>query len=288
MQQVSVNCYVCGSGDDREFLQVVRSADDGSGGTYRVAECLRCGFLFINPRPTAQELIDLYSSHAVYFREEYEPISLELPVLRGVLRDIQRFVRAGSFLEVGCGRGELLEIAQKAGFRVQGCDLQRSPGLDSGIPLHLGTLESASFAEESFDCIVMRNTLEHLFDPTLELRLCSRLLKPGGFLYLKVPNGDYEHGWRCRLMLRSQQFGPPWHLNYFSQSTLKRLLQRHGFDVSNWLIESPTKDPSPLKDMLQQTSVAAFRAAKVLTLGTVFPKPLLTCMARKSENRAAA
>jgi len=282
MHQIPVSCYICGSGDDREFQQVIRRTDDGSGGTYRVAECRACGFLYINPRPAPDALIELYSKHSIYFREDYEPVSSEMPVLRGVLRDIQRFLRTGSLLEIGCGRGELLEIARRAGFKVYGCDLQRSPALDPGIQMHLGPIDSSAFPDQSFDCIVMRNTLEHLFDPGKELETCRRLLKTGGLLYLKVPNGAYEHGWRCRLMMRqSHVFGPPWHLNYFTQTTLRRLLLQKGFQVADWLIESPTPDPRVILNAAQQAAFAAFRAARLLTFGAVFPKPLLTCISRK-------
>jgi SAM-dependent methyltransferase len=200
MQLVGVACCICGSPNHREFVEVVRRMDDGSGGTYRIARCSACGFLYVNPRPTPEELIRLYSHNAMCFREDYEPVSLEMPVLRRVIREIQRFVKSGSLLEVGCGRGELLELASKSGFAAHGCDLQRSPALDSNVDFHVGTLQSSTFRDESFDCLVLRNTLEHLFDPADELRTCHRLLKPGGYLYLKVPNADYEHGWRCRMM----------------------------------------------------------------------------------------
>jgi SAM-dependent methyltransferase len=282
MRMISVNCHICGGSKDREFIQIVRRANDGSGGSYRVAQCCRCGFLFINPRPVPGELLELYRKHIAYFRDDYEPLSLEMPVLTRVLDDIRRFVSSGSILEVGCGRGELLELAQRAGFQVFGCDLQRSPSLDPSIPVHLGDMDSCGFPPNSFDFIVMRNTLEHLFDPGKELQLCSRLLKTGGFLYLKVPNGAYEHGWRCRLMLgKPQVFGPPWHLNYFTQTTLNRLLLQKGFQVADWLIESPTPDSHPLRNAFQQTVAAAFRVTRLLTLGTTFPKPLLTTIARK-------
>jgi SAM-dependent methyltransferase len=282
MHQIPVSCNVCGSNRDREFLSIERHADDGSEGSYRVAECCDCGFLFINPRPAPSDLLELYARHIAYFRDDYEPLSREGPVLARVLGEIRRFFSVGSILEVGCGRGELLALAQQSGFQVFGCDLQRLPSLNSGIQLHLGDLESSRFPRNSFDCVVLRNTLEHLFDPRKELQICASLLKPGGILYLKVPNGAYEHGWRCRLMLgKSHVFGPPWHLNYFTLETLSRLLRQNGFAVADWLIEAPTPDPNLLRNVFQQTAVAAFRVARALTLGSAFPKPLLTAIARK-------
>jgi SAM-dependent methyltransferase len=282
MRQVPVACSVCGSEKEEQFLVIRRDTSDSSAGEYRLARCASCGFIFINPRPTPAALTDLYATHAAYFREDYEPISRELPVLRRVLADIINFVSKGSLLEVGCGRGELLELARAAGFEVRGCDLQRSNATDPAITVHIGALSSADFAEESFDCIVLRNTLEHLFAPTEEMQLCHRLLKKDGILYLKVPNADYEHGWRCRLMFqKSNVFGPPWHLNYFTQATLRHFLSRSGFDDSVWVIEEPTKDPRPLRDALQQTLFTTFRLARALSFGSLFPKPLLTCIARK-------
>lgn len=284
METVKINCCVCGSAEHREFLEVTRRMGDGSGGTYRMAECLECRFLYVNPRPAPEELVRLYSRHLMYFRHDYEPVSRELPVLRRVLQDIQRCLPTGRLLEIGCGRGELLELARESGFKVCGCDLQRAPSLDSAIEFHVGTLASGRFADESFDCIVLRNTLEHLFDPVDELRSCHRLLRPGGFLYLKVPNAAYEHGWRCRLMWgQPHVFGPPWHLNYFTPSHLQRLLLQTGFKVSDWLIESPTPIAQAVRNAVQLTAVAVFRTMRLLTLGAAFPKPLLTCMARKTS-----
>lgn len=264
-------------------MTVDRISDDGSGGKYRIGQCYSCGFLFVNPRPTEHELKELYAQHAIYFREEYEHVSLELPTLRGVLREIRRFIAAGSLLEVGCGRGELLELARRSGFRVFGCDLQRSATLDPAIGMHVGTLSTMRAPEGPFDCVAMRNTLEHLFDPSEELRICYHLLREGGILYLKVPNAAYEHGWRCRLLMgKSNVFGPPWHLNYFTPTTLTRLLRRDGFEVATWLLERPTIDRQRLRDLAQQSAFVLLEGIRALTLGKRFPKPLvMTCIARK-------
>jgi hypothetical protein len=59
------------------------------------------------------------------------------------------------------------------------------------------------------------------------------------------------------------------------------LLLQKGFEVADWVIESPTPDPHTLLNAAQQTAFAVFRAARFLTFGAVFPKPLLTCIARK-------
>jgi SAM-dependent methyltransferase len=282
VRQVQVNCYVCGSSEERQLLTILRPGSDGTEGEYRVARCSICRFLYVSPRPAEEELFALYARHVAYFRDDYEPLSRELPVLRRVLKEIQRFVASGAVLDVGCGRGELLDLARKAGFQACGCDLQRSRAIDPEIEVHLGALRSAKFTDGRFDCIVMRNTLEHLFDPREELAFCRRLLRRNGVLYLKVPNADYEAGWKCRVMFgKKNVFGPPWHLNYFTQPTLSRFLQQAGFQVEDWLIEEPTPDTQPLRDFVQKTCFGIFRTARAISFGKLFPKPLLTCIARK-------
>jgi SAM-dependent methyltransferase len=272
MRQVPVNCQVCGSPDEREFRDL---------GEYRLAQCIDCAHIYINPRPDPAGLIDLYEQARMYFRDDYEPLGLELPVLKGVLRDLKKFVPSGRFLEVGCGRGELLELAEKNGYRVDGCDLQRSPVLPADLPIYLGPLRDIDFPDETFDCIVMRNVVEHLFDPAEELQVCHRLLKAGGCVYIKVPSADYHYGLKWLLTQKPHLFNPPWHLNYFSQQGLSRFLERNGFRVVSWLVEQPTADPRFLHNTARKGGYLLFESMRRLTRGAYFPKPLLTCVARK-------
>ena len=272
MRQVSVRCQVCGSFDERQFRDL---------GEYRVAQCTDCGHLYINPRPDPDGLLQLYEQARMYFRDEYEPLGLELPVLHGVLRSLQKFAPSGRLLEVGCGRGELLELAERLGYQVDGCDLQRSPALPAHLPLYLGPLRDIPFADETFDCIVMRNVVEHLFDPSEELQACHRLLKPGGWIYIKVPSGDYHHGWKWALTQKPHFFDPPWHLNYFSEQGLSRFLGRNSFRVVSWLVEQPTADTRFLRNAARWGGYLLFESMRRLTGGAYFPKPLLTCVARK-------
>lgn len=278
MRQVAVKCHVCGSSDERQFRDL---------GEYRLAQCVKCGHLYINPRPDPDGLIQLYEQARMYFRDEYEPLGLELPVLHGVLRDLKKFVPSGRLLEVGCGRGELLQLAQQHGYHVDGCDLQRSPALPAHLPVYLGPLRDIHFANETFDCIVMRNVVEHLFDPSDELQVCHRLLKPGGWIYIKVPSGDYHYGLRWVLTQKPHLFNPPWHLNYFNEQGLSRFLGRNNFRVVSWLVEQPTAETRPLRNAARRGGYLLFESMRRLTRGAYFPKPLLTCVARKEPQSLA-
>jgi SAM-dependent methyltransferase len=281
---ISVRCSVCGSTSDSTFL---------SFRGFRIARCRSCDFIFVNPRPTEEALIRLYSDQQTnpFLKEHFEPFEYELPVLLKVLRRIRQYVPAGKLLEVGCGRGDFLGVAQLQGFSATGCDIfgGRKPVAD-GITFYDGTLKDAKFPDRFFDVVVIRNILEHLFDPTVEINEIKRVLKPNGYLYLKVPNVDFEYGLCCRLMYHRQyHFDPPYHLNYFSPTSLQRLLEKAQFEFLTWCIEQPTRRSKWSKHLIRQTVHKVIQTSYFLSGGKLFPKPLLACLAKNmSETTRSA
>ena len=57
----------------------------------------------------------------------------------------------------------------------------------------ISDLSSLPFKEESFDVVLNTQVLEHVQRPEVVLSELYRVLKPGGALYLSVPQGDPEH-----------------------------------------------------------------------------------------------
>ena len=55
-----------------------------------------------------------------------------------------------------------------------------------------GVISDPPFAEASFDAVAMLDVLEHMYDPMGSLTQCARLLKPGGLLVVKSPNGAMQ------------------------------------------------------------------------------------------------
>ena len=96
-------------------------------------------------------------------------------------------------LDLGCGNGcYTAELARRAAF-VCGVDLQM-PHLKAfrqAIPRLQAAGESLPFASESFDAVTMIEVLEHTDSDSQVLKECFRVLKPGGFLVLFVPNRLY-------------------------------------------------------------------------------------------------
>jgi SAM-dependent methyltransferase len=114
------------------------------------------------------------------------------------------------------------------------------------------------------------------------MREIRRVLKPGGQVYLKVPNVRFEHGWRCRIVFRARHLlEPPYHLNYFDPSSLKRFLADNGMDFLRWWIEAPSRDKRLLSNIQKEAFYRLAQGLYLLSAGRVFPQVVLTCSARR-------
>jgi SAM-dependent methyltransferase len=250
---------------------------------YTYSKCNECDFVYVNPRPLPEEVEEIYSAHTNPFdQEEYEGLDVERETLERLVGRLKKEMPNGHMLDMGCGRGDFLKVAQDQGYTVQGSDLSTAPSPHKDIPIFQGFLMDANFGTEQFDIIVTRNTLEHIFDPNEDLRELNRILKPGGLLYVKVPHVKYEEGWRCRAFFGFKSlFTPPVHLNHFSTGTLSGILKRNGFEVITWESEKPSKSKSKLKNAVLTSGYAAIDAMKVASFGKAFPKPVLCVLVRK-------
>jgi SAM-dependent methyltransferase len=133
----------------------------------------------------------LYAAFEERFRGSREEIKERLRVYVPILREAV----TGPVLDLGCGRGELLELLQDEGIAARGVDRNttfldacRARGLDvvDGDALRiLATLPDASFA-----AVTAIHLIEHLgFDDLLALLdQTVRVLRPGGVAIFETPN----------------------------------------------------------------------------------------------------
>ena len=275
-----VNCSCCGSED---YAHYPVDLNPWLPQDYTYSKCRACGFVYVNPRPTVEEVEEIYTAHTNPFdQEEYEGMEVERPTLERMVRRLKKVQPQGRLLDVGSGRGDFLKIAHDHGYEVQGSDLSTAESPYPEVPIFQGFLKDANFKSKSFDIIVTRNTLEHIFDPNEDLQEINRLLKPGGLLYVKVPHRKYEEGWRCRAFFGFKSlYTPPVHLNHFDTFTLKRILQRNGFEFVSWESEKPSKSANKVKNMILSAGYGAIDIAKRVSFGHAFPKPVLCVLVRK-------
>ncbi len=150
------------------------------------------------PAPTEAELAALYGDHY-----DYRWFELRRGLKRLQARDRFRRLRtliaghvpeAPRLLDIGCGHGWFLAAARDNGWGVHGLD-RMAPDMrdalgETGIPYTDAVLEDAALRDGSFDIITMWHSLEHFLDPAAALEAAARWLRPGGLLFIAVPNGD--------------------------------------------------------------------------------------------------
>ncbi len=205
-----------------------------------LVECTGCGFVFANPRLTADEIWQRYSPD--YFWHEYMPA---LGVENGefdlayfdarhaaMLRFIARYRPGrGRLIEIGTGSGFFLKAAERAGWTVAGIEIS-SEGVAFattrlGLEIRRESAEELSYSAASFDVAVMFDVIEHLLNPMAALERVRHVLRPGGLLVVSTPNLHAV----SRLALGSEWavLSPAEHLYNFSAATLERLVRRAGF-----------------------------------------------------------
>ena len=138
-------------------------------------------------------------------------------------------IAAADVLEIGFGSGDFIQWAADRGARVAGTEI--NPVLldaagERGIALIDADFERvAGDHRERFDTIVAFDVFEHfsLDEILLRLRAAEKMLKPGGHLVLRFPNGQSPFG-------LAPQHGDPTHRSRLSRSALEPLVRGSAFE----------------------------------------------------------
>lgn len=254
-------CCVCGS---REAVLWRTAGDNLLGGpeTWRAVRCARCGTRRLDPRPNADAMARFYAPDT-YARAE-EPgseIGLRLDTLADHLAErASRLAAApGALLDVGCGDGRFLAAMKARGWRVSGTETDPVAAnlarRRTGATIYDRPLEELNLPPASFDLVTLLHVLEHVPDPRATLAACRSLLRPGGALFVALPNADSPE---------AGLFGASWyhldlprHLWGFTPRSLVRLAEEVGFSV-----ESVRQYPLLFAPQSVRTALAHLRRRK--------------------------
>jgi 2-polyprenyl-6-hydroxyphenyl methylase/3-demethylubiquinone-9 3-methyltransferase len=128
---------------------------------------------------------------------EFAPLHALNPLRLRFIREAVD-LRGARVLDVGCGGGILSESLAAAGAEVTGIDaasealaVARLHLHESGVSVDYQHITAEAFAETHeghFDVITCMELLEHVPEPDSVIAACSRMLTPGGHLYLSTLN----------------------------------------------------------------------------------------------------
>jgi 2-polyprenyl-3-methyl-5-hydroxy-6-metoxy-1,4-benzoquinol methylase len=204
-------------------------------GDYVMVRCLRCGFIYQNPRPLQRELLKAYQTYLPETEEEIEAWGRMMePVFRRGADLIERSMRRGRLLDVGTGYGFFLALMQSRGWEVTG--LEVSPTGASygrkrwGLSILSQPWEQVSFPEGQFDVVTAFYVIEHLPDPRSFLREVHRILRPEGLILVRYPHTTPIKTVLSFMRIKNDLYHLPFHLSDFSPRTMHTALGRTGFE----------------------------------------------------------
>ena len=152
-------------------------------------------------------------------------------------------------LDAGCATGSLLGFLKREGFtNVVGLD--PSPVATAtaarlhGVEAVAGSFITPPAGLGQFDVIVLSHVLEHLLEVRAAVASMFSLLRPGGLVYLEVPDATR---YAALLVAPFHDFNTE-HINHFSPHTLRWLMAAHGFTevvVDRKVVLCSPTDPYP-------------------------------------------
>jgi 2-polyprenyl-3-methyl-5-hydroxy-6-metoxy-1,4-benzoquinol methylase len=214
---VEVDCAICKSSRRKRLFE-----KQG----FHFHRCLECRHIYVSPRirgelawQMGQELDGGMTDSVILEAQKFYSAS--------ICRLLRARAPGPRLLDIGFGRGYVLQLAKSYGFEVYG--LETSPSHverlrpQFGDRLHLVTPGAAELPWTSFDVVVISHVIEHLEQPDKFLGEVFGIMNPEGVLYVAVPDMN---------SVQFQLFGKKWevisplaHFQYFEESGLRCLLK---------------------------------------------------------------
>lgn len=243
LKLTNVKCCVCGSTDATPIGKGEDFEYHTSSDTFTAVRCNSCSLVYLNPRPLASEFETIYppTYHAFDFsKKEFGfvyNVRSRLEGKRSLVR-CRHLPDDARILDVGCGDGFHLGLLRRFGnknWTLEGVDLDKravKAATESGLKVHLGSVQELELPAESYDLVFMIQTIEHVEKPDEVLNSIYKLLRKGGRLVIVTDNtGSIDFNWFKRGHWGGYHF--PRHWNLFNRKSLSQLAENTGFEVEN-------------------------------------------------------
>ena len=210
-----------------------------------VVQCDACGFVYLQNPPPYEALQEDFAWEKTSADKKKKGGSTSLSGLNRWLRArlgmqagkrgdglFPRLFGAGRVLDIGCGD----RIRTEAPITPYGIEVSRAlhARADAAMRARGGFCAHGAGAEAIwqfdpafFDGVILHSYLEHESDPARVLQGIHRALKPGGTVYVRVPN----YGSLNRRLVGAKWCGfrHPDHVNYFTLASLRAMAAKAGF-----------------------------------------------------------
>ncbi|MDT7541201.1 MAG: hypothetical protein QOE33_1105 [Acidobacteriota bacterium] len=226
LTQVSLEESVCPNGCSAAGDESLYEFDH-----FNVCRCPVCGLVRLNPRLHEEKLTGLYEgeyftgAHEIgYDNYERDRLLYEKTFARR-LRLIRRFKPSGRLLDIGCGLGYFLNVAQREGYDAHGLDCSNFAveHCRARFPRKVsrGFLARDLFPDKFFDVVTMFDLFEHVYHPREFLSALHAATKDDGIIVITTPN---RRSLLARVSRRNWvSYKIPEHVFYYTPETLRHI-----------------------------------------------------------------
>jgi SAM-dependent methyltransferase len=186
-----MKCNLCKSEERRVLYQFPQYPDTRGGAVVR---CRNCGLVYRHwAADEANEkcngkLQDPKDNYPVQYDERRRNMFLR------VIDEIEPFRGTNRVLDVGSGEGHFLRLCSERNWQAYGVEkrpeLARKCKEIGGVAVSNGSFEEVDFQKEFFDAVTFLNVLDHMKDPLEALIKAHRIIRPGGGILIRSPNGE--------------------------------------------------------------------------------------------------
>lgn len=242
-------CILC-KDDLSIFKKKIYDTRFGIEGVFDIGMCNNCGLIQMKPHLASAELKNLYEKYYNFGGEkgtfytkarEYFFTSVVSNIWMAVDGDIAFYTYRGNgrLLDFGCNEGRGLHIYKKNGYDAEGLEVNEvaaEQARRNGFTVYTKSLEDFN-PDDLFDVVVLSNVLEHAVSPKEMLSNIRRILKPGGEVWISLPNAN---SWLCGMFGKYWiNWHVPFHITHFSMDTLESILQESDFEIQDAHQETP-------------------------------------------------
>lgn len=219
------DCLLCRSARSQKLFEIERvpvfanavyadqdQARAAAAGHIALHQCLDCGFVYNKAHDFSLMQYNPHYDNQQGFSDWYRRY------LEGLADLIEAQIPAGErrVVEVGCGKGDFLNLLRGRGFEVRGFD----PSYEGDDPDIVRDYFTERYADFDASLIILRHTLDAVEDPLGLLHLLSKANRGRGKIYIESPDFDWAYANNAITDVLYE------HTSYFNQRTIAALFEQ--------------------------------------------------------------
>ncbi len=141
-----------------------------------------------------------------------------------------------NILECGMAKGGVVDYLENSGANLFGVDINPRSSVGRVKIFRADLNDGFPDFGVKFDVIFAGEVMEHLFDDAKFVREAKKILNPGGYLIITVPNLVFSFNRIKMFFGKTPTFAyAPYHYHIYTKKTLEELIKSENFEISKFV-----------------------------------------------------